>query len=168
MEYSFDELENADLVIDAIYKGGTTPNMSAEPFHKLIPRCENSGGFRKKLREDGSGKYAYIVLYTSMEELEWPDYLDEETGILRYYSDNREPGRELTDTKKHGNKILELVFGLLNEEREMLKTDLIKVAKISTNAMAKLGKNEDVRIGVLVKICETLDCKLDDIVEIEK
>ena len=115
MEYSFDELENADLVIDAIYKGGTTPNMSAEPFHKLIPRCENSGGFRKKLREDGSGKYAYIVLYTSMEELEWPDYLDEETGIFRYYGDNREPGRELTDTKKHGNKILELVFGLLNE-----------------------------------------------------
>ena len=58
MEYSFDELENADLVIDAIYKGGTAPNMSAEPFHKLIPRCENSGGFRKKLREDGSGKQA--------------------------------------------------------------------------------------------------------------
>ena len=52
------------------------------------------------------------------------------------------------------------------KEREMLKTDLIKAAKISTNAMAKLGKNEDVRICVLVKICETLDCKLDDIVDI--
>lgn len=38
----------------------------------------------------------------------------------------------------------------------------------STNAMAKLGKNEDVRVGILVKICEILDCKLDDIVEIEK
>lgn len=115
MEYSFDELENADLVIDAIYKGGTAPNISAEPFHKLIPKCENSGGFRKKLREDGSGKYAYIVLYTSMEELEWPDYLNEETGIFRYYGDNREPGRELTDTRKQGNKILELVFHLLND-----------------------------------------------------
>ena len=54
------------------------------------------------------------------------------------------------------------------KEREMLKTDMIKAAKIITNAMAKLGKNEDVRVGVLVKICETLDCKLDDIVEIEK
>lgn len=54
------------------------------------------------------------------------------------------------------------------KEREMLKTDLIKAAKISTNAMAKLGKNEDVRIGVLIKICETLDCKLDDVVKIEK
>ena len=57
---------------------------------------------------------------------------------------------------------------MILKEREMLKTDLIKAAKISTNAMAKLGKNEEVRIGVLVKICETLDCKLDDIVEIEK
>ena len=51
-------------------------------------------------------------------------------------------------------------------ERKMMKTDLIRAAKISTNAMAKLGKNEDVRVGVLVKICETLDCKLDDIVDI--
>ena len=54
------------------------------------------------------------------------------------------------------------------EERKMMKTELVRAAKVSTNAMAKLGKNEDVRIGVLVKICETLDCKLDDIVEIEK
>lgn len=41
MEYSFDELESADLVIDAIYKGGTAPNISAEPFHKLMPSITN-------------------------------------------------------------------------------------------------------------------------------
>ncbi len=115
MQVEFEDLEKADLVVDAIYKGGTASNMSAEPFHKLIPGCENAGGFRKKLREDGSGKYAYVVLYTSMEELEWPDYLEEETGIFRYYGDNREPGRELTNTKKKGNKILEMAFNLLNE-----------------------------------------------------
>lgn len=115
MEFKFEELEQADLVIDAIYKGGTASNISAEPFHKLLPNCENSGGFRKVLRKDGLGKYAYVVLYTSMEELEWPDFLDEETGVFRYYGDNREPGRELTDTRKKGNKILETVFTLLNE-----------------------------------------------------
>lgn len=43
---------------------------------------------------------------------------------------------------------------------------LQKSLTTTTNAMAKLGKNEDVRVGVLVKICETLDCKLDDIVDI--
>ena len=119
MEIEFEKLSSSDLYIDCIYKGGTMPNISADPFHKLIPGCENSGGFRKKLREDGSGKYAYIVLYTSMEELEWPDYLEEETGIFRYYGDNREPGRELTNTKKKGNKILEDVFGILNGQTNL-------------------------------------------------
>lgn len=114
MEVRFEDLENSDLIVDCIYKGGTAPNISSEPFHKLIPGCENSGGFRKKLREDGSKKYAYIVLYTSMEELEWPDFLEEETGIFRYYGDNRQPGRTLTDTKKKGNLILEKTFELLN------------------------------------------------------
>ena len=51
------------------------------------------------------------------------------------------------------------------EERQMLKTELVKAAKISTNAMAKLGKNEDVLMGILINICKTLDCKIDDIVE---
>ena len=50
-------------------------------------------------------------------------------------------------------------------DRGMNKTQLCQNAKISTNAMAKLGKNEDVRVGVLEKICLTLDCKLDDILE---
>ena len=51
-------------------------------------------------------------------------------------------------------------------DREMSKTQLIKAAKISTNAMAKLGKNEDVRVEVLVKICGVLNCSIDDIMEI--
>ena len=45
-------------------------------------------------------------------------------------------------------------------ERNMLKTDLIREAKITTNAMARLGKNEDVRVEVLAKICNTLGCTL--------
>lgn len=51
-------------------------------------------------------------------------------------------------------------------DKGMTKTELIKSAKISTNAMAKLGKNEDVRVEVLVKICSALKCSLDDIIEI--
>lgn len=56
------------------------------------------------------------------------------------------------------------LWGIL-KERNMMKTELIKGAKISTNAMAKLGRNEDVRVEILVKICKTLDCKIDDIIE---
>ena len=51
-------------------------------------------------------------------------------------------------------------------DRGMSKTQLIKSAKISTNAMAKLGKNEDVRVEVLVKICGVLHCSMDDIMDI--
>ena len=50
-------------------------------------------------------------------------------------------------------------------DRNMMKTDLVRAAHISTNAMAKMGKNEDVRLEVLAKVCSALDCKLDDIVD---
>ena len=51
-------------------------------------------------------------------------------------------------------------------DKNMSKTQLIKEAKISTNAMAHLGKNEDVRVEVLVKICSVLECSIEDIMEI--
>lgn len=43
MEVQFEDLDKSDLFIDCIYKGGKVPNMSSEPFHKLIPGCENTG-----------------------------------------------------------------------------------------------------------------------------
>ena len=52
------------------------------------------------------------------------------------------------------------------EEKKMMKTDLIRAAHISSNAMAKLGRNEDVRVNILVKICNYFGCSFDDIVEI--
>ena len=99
MKKSFEELEGTELIIDCIYEGGTQPNHSADPLHYIFPKCGVSGGFRKVNRNDGSGKPAYVILYTTMSELEWPDYLDEETGVFRYFGDNRKPGRELTNTK---------------------------------------------------------------------
>ncbi len=54
---------------------------------------------------------------------------------------------------------------ILNE-RNMMKTDLVRAAKISTNAMAKLGGNEDVRVSVLVKICSYLGCTIDNVMDI--
>ena len=52
-------------------------------------------------------------------------------------------------------------------DKGMTKTQLIKDANITTNSMAHLGKNEDVRVSVLAKICNSLNCTLNDIVEIE-
>ena len=50
-------------------------------------------------------------------------------------------------------------------DKKINKTQLSEKAGITTNAMAKLGKNEDVRVQILIKICEVLDCKIDDIME---
>ena len=51
-------------------------------------------------------------------------------------------------------------------DRDMLKTDLIKKAGISTNAMAHMGKNEDVRVEVLTRICCALNCTMNDIMDV--
>lgn len=113
MKVVFKDLANSDLIIDCIYQGGKNKNIGDDPLAKLFP-CGNSGGFRRVNRKDGSGLPAYVILYTSMEELEWPDYLDEETGIFRYYGDNKKPGNDIRNTKKNGNILLEQVFSILN------------------------------------------------------
>lgn len=51
-------------------------------------------------------------------------------------------------------------------DRDMTRTQLRKEAKISTGALAKLGKNENVNTEILVKICNTLHCDLNDIMEL--
>ena len=51
-------------------------------------------------------------------------------------------------------------------DRDMTKTQLRKESGISTGALAKLGKNENVNTEVLVKICKTLQCDLSDIMEL--
>lgn len=51
-------------------------------------------------------------------------------------------------------------------DREMTKTQLIQQAKITTNAMAKMGKGEDVRVETLAKICSALGCSMDEIIDI--
>ena len=51
-------------------------------------------------------------------------------------------------------------------EKDMKKTDLRIQSGISTGALAKLGRNENVNTEVLAKICKALDCKIEDIMEI--
>lgn len=61
------------------------------------------------------------------------------------------------------NKLWKLLI-----DKNMLKKDLQQMAGISSNAMAKMGKGGDVSTQVLSKICAALDCKLDDIVDLDR
>ena len=51
-------------------------------------------------------------------------------------------------------------------DKDMKKKDLRVQSGISTNALAKLGKNERVTTDVLEKVCLTLQCDVGDIMEI--
>ena len=50
-------------------------------------------------------------------------------------------------------------------DKDMNKTELRIKAGISTGALAKLGKNENVNTAILAKICKVLDCGVDDVME---
>ena len=51
-------------------------------------------------------------------------------------------------------------------DRKITKTEMRKLAGISTNMLAKMGKDEPVSMETLAKISTALECGLDDIVEI--
>jgi DNA-binding Xre family transcriptional regulator len=51
-------------------------------------------------------------------------------------------------------------------DKDIKRTELKSMAGISTNVIAKLGRNENVNLETLVKICAALKCELSDIVEI--
>lgn len=48
-------------------------------------------------------------------------------------------------------------------DKNMKKTDLIPIAGVSTNIVAKLNKGEYVSMDSLAKICKALNCDIGDI-----
>ncbi len=48
----------------------------------------------------------------------------------------------------------------------MKKKELGEAAGISNSLIAKLGKNANVTVDVLVRICSALGCGIDDIMEL--
>lgn len=53
-------------------------------------------------------------------------------------------------------------------EREWNKQRLREETGLSACTMAKLGKNQNVTTGVLLRVCEALECTISDVVEITK
>jgi hypothetical protein len=104
-------LSSSDLIIDAVYEGGSQANAAADPISKILQGVGNQGGFRAAGR--GPDK-KYVVLYTSGEEKDWPDTLDLSTGQFIYFGDNRRPGHQLHDTPRRGNEILRRAFEFLH------------------------------------------------------
>ena len=60
------------------------------------------------------------------------------------------------------NKLWKLLI-----DKNLKKKDLREKAGLSTNVIAKMGKGGDVSTQVLRKICVALDCKIEDIVDLD-
>ena len=50
-------------------------------------------------------------------------------------------------------------------DRGVKKQELQKMSEVSAASIAKMGRCENVTTDVLLRICEALDCKVEDIME---
>lgn len=51
------------------------------------------------------------------------------------------------------------------EDKKMTKEDLKKATGMSSATIAKLGKDETINMRSLEKICEVLECNVEDVIE---
>lgn len=59
------------------------------------------------------------------------------------------------------NKLFKLLI-----DKSMKKTEFRKAVGISQSTLAKLSNNENVSMDVIVKICRTLNCSVDEILDV--
>lgn len=50
-------------------------------------------------------------------------------------------------------------------DRNLKKRQLQEMSDVSPASIAKMGRNENVTTEVLLRICEALDCNIEDIME---
>ena len=60
------------------------------------------------------------------------------------------------------NKLWKLLI-----DKGMNKTQLKDAAGLSSSTISKMGKNEQVSMDSMLKICKTLNCDIGDIVEVK-
>lgn len=51
-------------------------------------------------------------------------------------------------------------------DKRMKKATLCQKAEISTSTMSKMKRNEPVSLAIILKICEALNCNIEDVVTI--
>ena len=51
-------------------------------------------------------------------------------------------------------------------DRKMRKKDLCELAGVGTSTMSKMGRDEIVSLEVVDRICQKLNCNIEDVLEI--
>ena len=53
-------------------------------------------------------------------------------------------------------------------DKGVKKGELCKKTGISSSTLAKMSRNEPVSLSIILKICETLDCSIEEVVMVNK
>ena len=59
------------------------------------------------------------------------------------------------------NKLFKMLI-----DRRIKKGELAKLAGISPSSLAKLWRNENVNVIILIKICRVLNCTIDELMDV--
>ena len=108
MTVGFHDLGTADLTPGAVLPGGDAADVGADPIAPAFG-VGNQGGIRPKAPTTSTGT-GHIVLFSRGDHPDWPDHIDPESKLVRYYGDNRSPDRTPHEAK--GNARLRDVWAI--------------------------------------------------------
>lgn len=74
--------------------------------------------------------------------------------------ENRSKSKKVLKTQFSYNPLWKMLI-----DRGLKKRELQEMSEVSATSIAKLGRNENVTAEVLLRICESLDCDIQDIME---
>ena len=74
--------------------------------------------------------------------------------------ENKSKSKKVLKTQFSYNPLQKMLI-----DRGLKKRELQEMSEVSATSVAKLGRNENVTTEVLLRICESLDCDIQDIME---
>ena len=74
--------------------------------------------------------------------------------------ENKSKSKKVLKTQISYNPLWKMLI-----DRGLKKRELQEMSEVSATSIAKLGRNENVTTEVLLRICESLDCDIQDIME---
>lgn len=74
--------------------------------------------------------------------------------------ENKNKSKQVLKTQFSYNPLWKMLI-----DRGLKKRELQEMSEVSAASIAKLGRNENVTTEVLLRICESLDCNIQDIME---
>lgn len=74
--------------------------------------------------------------------------------------ENKSKSKKVLKTQFSYNPLWKILI-----DRGLKKRELQEISEVSATSIAKLGRNENVTTEILLRICESLDCDIQDIME---